>query len=87
MPDGVEKIRVTVIGGGGGGGCHSSHYYGGQGGGGGAFASGEYNVEAGDTMRIVAGHGGYAIGVLVVKLVLAVQPLFKMLMVPQLAAR
>lgn len=59
VPDGVEKVRVTCIGGGGGGGCYSSHYYGGQGGGGGAFASGEYNVEAGDTLRIVAGHGGY----------------------------
>ena len=59
VPDGVEKVRITCIGGGGGGGSYSSHYYGGCGGGGGAFASGEYTVAEGDTLRIVAGHGGF----------------------------
>lgn len=59
VPDGVEKVRITCIGGGGGGGSYSSHYYGGCGGGGGCFASGEYTVAEGDTLRIVAGHGGF----------------------------
>ena len=58
VPDGVEKIRVTVVGGGGGGGTYANNYYGGAGGGGGAFVSGEYSVEAGDTLNIVAGIGG-----------------------------
>ena len=59
VPDGVEKVRITCIGGGGGGGSYTGHYYGGCGGGGGSFASGEYTVAEGDTLRIVAGHGGF----------------------------
>ena len=59
VPDGVEKVRITCIGGGGGGGSYNGHYYGGCGGGGGCFVSGEYTVEEGDTLRIVAGHGGF----------------------------
>ena len=58
VPDGVEKIRVTCVGGGGGGGTYANNYYGGCGGGGGAFVSGEFSVEAGDTLNVTAGIGG-----------------------------
>ena len=59
VPDGVEKIRITCIGGGGGGGSYSTSYRGGEGGGGGAFASGEFNVTAGEQLTITAGLGGH----------------------------
>lgn len=58
VPDGVEKVRITCVGAGGGGGSNNSHYKGGQGGGGGAFASGEFNVAAGEVLVITPGLGG-----------------------------
>ena len=58
VPDGVEKVRITCIGGGGGGGSYNSSYRGGEGGGGGAFASGEFNVSAGEQLIITPGIGG-----------------------------
>ena len=58
VPDGVEKVRITCIGGGGGGGSYNTSYRGGEGGGGGAFASGEFNVSAGEQLIITPGIGG-----------------------------
>ena len=58
VPDGVEKVRITCIGGGGGAGSYNSSYRGGEGGGGGCFASGEFNVSAGEQLTITPGIGG-----------------------------
>jgi len=58
VPSGVSKVRITMVGGGGGGGCYGGTYYGGAGGGGACFASGEYNVNPGETLNVTAGNGG-----------------------------
>lgn len=58
VPSGVSKIRITVLGGGGGGGRRGTHYYAGSGGGGAAFATAEYNVNAGETLTVRPGYGG-----------------------------
>ena len=59
VPTGVSKVRITCLGGGGGGGHYRSHYYGDAGGSGGGFASGEYNVTAGENLTIFVGRGGW----------------------------
>jgi hypothetical protein len=59
VPNGVTKIRVTLLGGGGGGGSRrGTHYHGGGGGQGAAFVSSEVNVSAGQTLDIQVGRGG-----------------------------
>ena len=58
VPSGVTKVRVTCIGAGGGGGRRNTHYHAGAGGGGGAFASGEFNVTAGQTLDVTVGKSG-----------------------------
>ena len=59
VPNGVSKIRVTILGAGGGGASRrNTHYNGGGGGQGAAFVSGEVNVTAGQTLDIQVGRGG-----------------------------
>ena len=59
VPNGVSKIRITVLGGGGGGASRRGQHYNGGGGGQGApFVSGEFNVTGGETLNIQVGRGG-----------------------------
>lgn len=58
VPSGVSKVRISMVGGGGGGGVYATTYYGAAGGGGACFASGEYNVTAGQTLAVTSGDGG-----------------------------